>query len=389
MSEDDRAFLAKHNVQRAVTDAVAHILMTRPTDPIAALGNYLRDLALPKTPKEIFAKYDLDGNGVLSKSEFSRLVPDLIGAMTEEQTQKLMEVIDMDNSGDVGVVELNAFMRMWESPTKTIKTKSALLIIDVQNDFISGTLANPDPSTSDIVPVINGMRDAMDVVIISYDWHPHEHCSFVESANSGSTDIVTPSKPFDPFTMVTLRADADRKEHQQLVFGRHCVQDTWGAECHKDLIVAPTDGKIYKGKKGNIDSFSAFYDNMKINDCGLLAMLEEQGVTHLYVTGLCFDICVMSTALHGAEAGFVTYVVEDACRPLFQHEVVPTKEKLKAAGVSVISSDEAVRLARSTAGKELSIEDYMTAAQGMKGAVKLAKQDSDNPQARVMAPKVR
>jgi nicotinamidase-related amidase len=43
---------------------------------------------------------------------------------------------------------------------------------------------------------------------------------------------------------------------------------------------------------------------MKLNDCGLLGYLEEQGVTHCYCVGLVFDICVKSTALHGAEAGF-------------------------------------------------------------------------------------
>ena len=69
-------------------------------------------------------------------------------------------------------------------PPKPVR---ALLIIDVQNDFISGTLAlKACPAGDDgarVVPVINRLRDAVewDVVVISLDSHPHEHVSFHET----------------------------------------------------------------------------------------------------------------------------------------------------------------------------------------------------------------
>lgn len=315
-SEQDREYLTKHDISRKVTDAITHVLMGQPDDPIRAIADYLYRVNAQQQldPEAVFKEYDADGNGVLSKDEFSRMADNLLGVMPDEQKQALMEAVDSDKSGTVGLCELIAFLRMWKMPSNKIKVKTALLVIDVQNDFISGTLANSDPTTKGIVPLINQLRDAMDVVVISYDWHPQDHCSFVESANSGATAITGSSGPYEKMTMVKLSGDADRPEHEQLIYARHCVQGTWGSECHKDLTVKPTDGKIYKGLKHNIDSYSAFYDNMKINDCGLRAMLEEQGVTHVFCTGLCFDICVRSTALHGAEAGFQMFVVEDACR---------------------------------------------------------------------------
>ena len=64
----------------------------------------------------------------------------------------------------------------------------------MQNDFVSGTLANQHNAEA-IVPVINGMREAFDLVVISLDWHPHQHCSFVETAND-----VTPHPQPCPHT---------------------------------------------------------------------------------------------------------------------------------------------------------------------------------------------
>ena len=67
-----------------------------------------------------------------------------------------------------------------------------------------------------IVPVINGMRDAFDLVVISLDWHPHHHCSFVETANAGEPACGikdskgAPAVAYNPFESVKLREDADR-----------------------------------------------------------------------------------------------------------------------------------------------------------------------------------
>jgi len=248
----------------------------------------------------VFKKYDKDGNGHMDKTELGAFFKDAFPEIdSSEKMEVMMNMVDLDGDGTVGVNEVRAFLRHYNPATKTIKIKTALIVIDVQNDFMTGTLANQHGA--DVLPgLINGMRDEFDFVVISSDWHPHDHCSFVESANDGKVAMVETGDEFAPFTNVTLKADLDRDEHTQTLYPRHAVADTEGGADHGDLITKPEDGRIFKGTKANIDSYSAFFDNCKANDTGLTQMLEDQGVTDVYCCGLVFDICVKSSALHGA-----------------------------------------------------------------------------------------
>eukprot|EP00439_Symbiodinium_sp_Y106_P045756 s957_g5.t2 len=258
--------------------------------------------------EQIFKKYDRNGNGLLDVSELKSLMQDAFPGenFSDADMATMHNTLDMDKDGSIGVNELRAFLRLYQPGQQQIRTKTALIIVDVQNDFITGTLANPY-SAADIVPIINNLRDKFDVVVISYDWHPHDHCSFVESASEGKEEV----KKFDPFTFVTLKEDKDRPEHQQILYPRH----------------------------------AAFFDNMKANDTGLTAMLEKENVTDVYCCGLVTDICVKSTALHGAEVGFNAYVIHDASRPLSNDNIEPTKKVLTEAGVGWVTVDETVKKA--------------------------------------------
>ena len=107
--------------------------------------------------------------------------------LSKEELSELVTQFDSDQNGTIGLNELRAFLRCYNPESKTIQRKTALLVIDVQNDFISGSLAVQNSET--IVKVINQIRDKFDCVVISYDWHPQDHCSFVESANDGKVKI--------------------------------------------------------------------------------------------------------------------------------------------------------------------------------------------------------
>jgi len=309
--------------------------------------------------EEIFKKYDKNGNGFLEVSELSALMKDAFPSekFTEDDMAVMFQILDMDKDGSIATNELRAFLRCYQPGTQKIRTKSALVIVDVQNDFITGTLANPYQA-ADIVPIINGLRDKFDVVVISYDWHPNVHCSFVECANAGELAIKEEGNSFEPFTFVTLLEDPDRPEHAQILYPRHAVQGTEGGKTHADLIVKDSDLKVYKGVRPNIDSYSAFFDNMKANDTGLTAMLENENVTDVYCCGLVTDICVKSTALHGAEVGFNAFVIHDASRPLSNDNVEPTKKLLAEAGVGWLSVAEAV--AKVAAKTDISLQEYMS-----------------------------
>ena len=94
--------------------------------------------------------------------------------------------------------------------------------------------------------------------------------------------------------------------------------------------VAPRAGEFVLHKPGK----GAF--------CGtsLHAELRARGVTHVYVCGLAFELCVAFTAIAAAEHGFVTHVVEDACRCASISEARQREDELKRAGVRIVSASE-------------------------------------------------
>lgn len=326
-----------------------------------ALGLFGRSCAPLALSDEVFASFDKEGSGNLDVAELREFLLAAFPSFpcTDQDMAIFLEHIDQDRSGTVNITELRAFLRCYDPGASLIRKKTALIIIDVQNDFISGTLANQF-NAAEIVPRINEIRDNFDVVTLSYDWHPHDHCSFVESANAGKVAMEDEPREFKFLDVVTLAGDESRPAHQQVLYVRHAVQKSWGGETHPDLIVKESDHKIFKGTSSNIDSYSAFFDNCRAKDTGLTETLSELGVTHIYIVGLVFDICVQSTALHGAEMGFQTTIIEDCTRPLSPDQVETVKKSLRANGVQVMSTPEA--LADASSRRECTFADWMQGA---------------------------
>ena len=234
-------------------------------------------------------------------------------------------------------------------PAKPVR---ALLIIDVQNDFISGSLSlKACPAGDDgarVVPVINQLRDAVewDVVVISLDSHPHEHVSFHETVTAGaSPSPVHPTNPtpvasIELFEEAVLTAPDGVSPMVQDLWPRHCVAGTPGAECHPDLVRRASDFVVHKGTNAAIDSYSAFFDNSKWKQTPLLDELKRRGVTHVYVCGLAYDVCVTFTAIDAAQAGFATVVVDDACACVSHEQLAERKAAMHHAGVTIAGSAE-------------------------------------------------
>lgn len=206
--------------------------------------------------------------------------------------------------------------------------KTALLVIDIQNDFCPGG-ALAVPKGNEVVEVANTFiklffKSNMPV-IATQDWHPAGHGSFASAHNAA------------PFTMGKL-SDMD-----QVMWPDHCVQDTVGAEFHPDLLDIPT--VVCKGMDPTVDSYSGFFDNGGKNDTGLNAILKEDGVTQLMILGLATDYCVKATALDAAKLGYFTVVVEDGCRAVNYPEGTEKAaiEEMRRAGVLVMSSAAAYK----------------------------------------------
>ncbi|WP_455478997.1 bifunctional nicotinamidase/pyrazinamidase [Bartonella sp. B23] len=173
--------------------------------------------------------------------------------------------------------------------------KKALIVIDVQNDFLpSGTLAVPQSDT--ILPAVNNLINHFNHVILTQDWHPKNHCSFASSH---------PGKA--PYDIIELDYGP------QTLWPDHCIQGTQGAEFHPFLRIEKAQLILRKGYNKKIDSYSAFFENDQKTPTGLQAYLKEHGFTKLAICGLATDFCVGFSALHAIQCGFKVSVALNAC----------------------------------------------------------------------------
>lgn len=165
--------------------------------------------------------------------------------------------------------------------------QTALVVVDVQNDFADPAGSLYVRGGEEIVPVIveqvAAAKDAGTLVVYSQDWHP-------------------PSTP--------------HFEKDGGVWPVHCVQGTWGAELHPLLHVGD-DIVIRKGADGG-DGYSAFSVRDPLSgvtlDTELERVLREHGIKRIVVAGLATDYCVMETVVDARTLGLSVEVLADAIR---------------------------------------------------------------------------
>lgn len=199
------------------------------------------------------------------------------------------------------------------------KTMKALLIIDIQNDFLPGgslAVAKGDK----IISIVNKIQKHFDLVIATQDWHPSNHKSFASNHNNKAV-----------FEVIKLNGS------DQVLWPDHCIQGSFGADFSTELNMHQVSAVIRKGTNLEIDSYSGFFDNNKQNATGLHGLLKEKNITEVYVCGLAADYCVYYTAKDAAELGYKTYFIEDATKPISEENYDLAKEDL--ASLSVIFTD--------------------------------------------------
>lgn len=181
--------------------------------------------------------------------------------------------------------------------------KRALLLVDIQNDFLEGgPLAVP--SANEVIPVavrlIKEHNGFFDQVIATKDWHLANHRSFASQH---------PGK--DVFEEILLDGTLP-----QILWPDHCVQNSRGSDLADELreLMPHIHKIIYKGTDLNIDSYSAFRDNSGDHETELRSYLESKEITEVYVMGLATDYCVGLTAEDSRRLGFRTYLIEDGSR---------------------------------------------------------------------------
>jgi nicotinamidase/pyrazinamidase len=197
-----------------------------------------------------------------------------------------------------------------------------LVIIDVQNDFMTGGPLEV-PKSDNIVPVINKIQVFFDLIVAIQDWHPADHKSFASNHLN--------KKPFDRIVLNGV---------QQTLWPDHCLQGSSGAELHKDIEMNRIAAIFRKGMDPEVDSYSGFYDNNHKSGTGLAGYLNEKGATEIYFCGLAADICVFYSILDSISEGFRAVLVEDASSPLFPDKFDDIKCKMAQSGAHIINSNE-------------------------------------------------
>lgn len=204
--------------------------------------------------------------------------------------------------------------------------KTALIVIDLQNDFCpGGALAVQNGKT--IIPKIKSlMKEDLAALVFTQDNHPKGHSSFASTHNKG------------PFTSMQMPYG------EQTLWPDHCIQGTFGAEIVDELKDDLTKAHLIIRKGGNpsVDSYSAFFENDRVTATGLEGYLKNLGVEHVVLCGLAYDFCVGYSALDAVKSGFKVTVVKDACAsiamPLGNGKSTEDvmDEELKKAGVDFI-----------------------------------------------------
>ena len=173
-----------------------------------------------------------------------------------------------------------------------------LLVIDVQNDFCpGGSLGVKDGDK--IIKNINSIQEQFNNVVLTQDWHPKNHSSF-----------VTEYKDKEVFSTVKMPYG------DQTIWPAHCIQGTKGADFYKDLNTLKANTIIRKGFRREIDSYSAFWENDRVTPTGLEGSLKSLGVNRVFVCGLALDFCVAYSAIDSSIAGFDTFVLMNATKPV-------------------------------------------------------------------------
>ena len=183
--------------------------------------------------------------------------------------------------------------------------KKALIVVDVQNDFCPGgslAVAHGDEVVAPLNKLIREFLDRGEPVYKTRDWHPAQTKHF--KAYGG-------------------------------VWPLHCIQNTAGAEFHRDLLDDPRITIISKGIDESADGYSGF-DGTNLAD-----LLREEGVAEIWVGGLATDYCVKETVVDGVQHGFKVKALADAMRAvnLSDEDGAKAIKAMRDAGAKIVGDE--------------------------------------------------
>lgn len=200
---------------------------------------------------------------------------------------------------------------------------SALIIVDVQNDFCpNGALPVPDGDA--VINIANQLMKRFRHCVLTQDWHPVGHMSFA----SGLGAL--------PFTKIGTG------DESRILWPDHCVAGSRGADFHPQLETARASLILRKGMNLDLDSYSAFFENDGTTSTGLIGWIKSLSVDTVIVAGLATDYCVKATALDARKLGLNVFVAKDGVRGVnaFPGDAEKALKEMERAGCQILESKE-------------------------------------------------
>lgn len=224
----------------------------------------------------------------------------------------------------------------------SLNYQTALIIVDMQNDFANSYGSMYISGAEKIASKIISFLPNYDTTIYTQDYHPVNHCSFYDNISttilSDNTLSLYPNQ-----TMLQIRNTIPlygkvilQNEETQILWPKHCVENTWGAKLIDSLKPTEKDFIVHKGNQTNIDSYSAFFDNGKFSETPLHNYLQSKNIKKIDIVGLAFDYCVGYTALDAIDLGYETRVITSATKFVSQNSKNFMKQKLISSGIELI-----------------------------------------------------
>ncbi|XP_076621999.1 uncharacterized protein LOC143342221 [Colletes latitarsis] len=301
----------------------------------------------PSTEK-FLGNLDLSGEeNTLNESNFRVICAALFSSDEIQQNDwRILDIFSLFDRDRDGILKGQEWKTFYDWLQTMIEPVTALLVVDVQNDFIDGSLAlrncGCDQDGVDVVEPINRLikEGQFNKIIYSLDWHPENHISFYENLHlrelhPDSKVTKENAKPFDTVIFAKPRSE-------QILWPKHCVMNTWGSQLHKDLVIAPGTEQVRKGDNPEVDAYSVFYKSE--NSIELQTILRKASVTHVYICGIAYDVCVKASSLDGLRLGYSLAVIDDCCRGVDTDDIEAAKKLISENGGLITNSDHVLAL---------------------------------------------
>ncbi len=188
-----------------------------------------------------------------------------------------------------------------------LRVGDALLVVDMQNDFMPGGALGVHGGDQ-IIPEVNRLVETFIArrlpIVFSRDWHPPNHCSFKEQGG---------------------------------IWPTHCVRDTKGAAFTPGLSMPSDPSVVSKATKVDHEAYSAF------DGTGLGELLTRLGSTRVFIVGLATDYCVLETVKDARREGFEVVVPEDGVRAVNVHPEDGSRalEEMAGLGARILTAEAA------------------------------------------------